>query len=115
MNDQQRIEDLERQLAEAREQAERLAVAFDSDAFRAIDGAVSPREALNIDGILAAHDSRVRAETLRAAADASDRRAMRWRVAIPPEERMAQICDNTTKWLHGLADKAERGEWPKKS
>ena len=127
MTDTERISDLERQLAEAKEQAERLDVALfemENAALEYTDGSIrhgrsdlewSWDELTKADpGILSAHDSRVRAETLRAAAENSDRRAYEWRTAAPPEERMAQICEDDAEWLRALAERAERGKWPGK-
>lgn len=129
---QQRIEDLERKLAESREQAERLAAALGTEAlgeslcrawlrymdlFKAephgtrkqilalcelIEASSGAEESLS------AHDARVRAETLRAAVS---------------DVCMGDFYSDT--WAYGwmtcyelfkkLADKAERGEWPEGS
>lgn len=114
------------------QEAERLAVAFDSDAFRAIEGAVYPREALNIDGIVAAHDSHVRAETLKEAkyiavgckdygggyrSEPRDLEIFHHGMDTVARVIQAQIDDpNDTQSLAVLAigRNAERGEWPEK-
>lgn len=83
-------------------EAERLAIAFSSDAFQCINGIVPASEALNVPGLVAIHDAEVRAETLRAAAKHAEFTTHR-----------GSVPTLLARELRDLADLAERGEWPK--